>query len=184
MNPETVNLTWLPSIDTWIHGALAVAVVWLLIEAFIWWRRKAVNLTVTETAARRAGNDPDFLTIDHKKRTEALRRGDEYDQERKRRDAAANQAVTEPVELSIFSTIGKLVGIAAVAIATITVVLAITGCLWPESFAGQMMQQYDTQGRLSELIQKNILTIGATIALNVVFLVRMLYSIRSNTAAA
>ena len=114
----------------WITAVIVA--VWLVSFIFILMRRNATNLTPTQNASVKKSAEPDFLKVDHKKREEAIKRGEEFADkltEREKAEAAAAAAALHPdakkkdpasllenlaklasIAFSIFSLIGVILG--------------------------------------------------------------------------
>ena len=67
------------------------ALLWLIFWYLNYKRRRALNLTVAESA-RQDGVQPDFLKVDHDKRDAALRAGETFDAKIAARDAPQEPA--------------------------------------------------------------------------------------------
>lgn len=83
-------------IPAWLEPLLWVTVVivaiWIASSVFIHLRRRATNLTSTHSAKVDKNATPDFMSVDHKAREVAVKRGETYDRElteRERAEAAA-----------------------------------------------------------------------------------------------
>ncbi len=83
-------------IPAWLEPLLWVTVVivaiWIASSVFIHLRRRATNLTSTHSAKVDKNATPDFMSVDHKAREAAVKRGETYDRElteRERAEAAA-----------------------------------------------------------------------------------------------
>ncbi len=106
-------------------GAVIFAVLWLASTIFIQMRRRATNLTSTHQAGVKKDATPDFMTVDHKAREAAVKRGEVYDKElteREKAEAADKAIKKEPVGLlkrfsaiaaflfSLFTLLGTILG--------------------------------------------------------------------------
>lgn len=89
-------------IPAWLEPLLWVTVVivaiWIASSVFIHLRRRATNLTSTHSAKVDKNATPDFMSVDHKAREAAVKRGETYDRELTEREkaeaaAAAGKAV-------------------------------------------------------------------------------------------
>ncbi|HOY79394.1 MAG TPA: hypothetical protein PLN33_16380, partial [Hyphomonadaceae bacterium] len=83
-------------IPAWLEPLLWVTVVivaiWIASSVFIHLRRRATNLTSTHSAKVDKNATPDFMSVDHKAREAAVKRGETYDRElieREKAEAAA-----------------------------------------------------------------------------------------------
>jgi hypothetical protein len=74
---------------------IVIGVAWIAIWLFIYWRRKASNLTIANKAKVQKDAPPDFLKVDHKKREEAIARGEAYEEVLTEREEAEAQAAAD-----------------------------------------------------------------------------------------
>ena len=86
--PEWANLL------LWVLGVAMVAIfiLWVILKVIVAMHRKAYNLTKAETAKAGQAPQPSFLTVDHEKREEEIRRGEGYESPREREDREAAEA--------------------------------------------------------------------------------------------
>ena len=89
-------------IPAWLEPLLWVTVVlfaiWIASSVFIHLRRRATNLTSMHQAKVDKAAVPDFMSVDHKARDAAVKRGETYDRELVERErAAAEAAAGKPV---------------------------------------------------------------------------------------
>ncbi|HVY88616.1 MAG TPA: hypothetical protein VG942_07090 [Hyphomonadaceae bacterium] len=104
---------WLSTL-LWITAV--VVAIWLVSFIFILLRRNATNLTPTQNASVKKSAEPDFLKVDHKKREEAIKRGEEFAEkltEREKAEAAAAEAALHPDKKK--TTVGMLENLAKLA---------------------------------------------------------------------
>ncbi|HOZ28878.1 MAG TPA: hypothetical protein PK080_16035, partial [Hyphomonadaceae bacterium] len=90
-------------IPIWLEPLLWVTVVivaiWLASSIFIHLRRRATNLTSTHQAKVDKNATPDFMSVDHKAREAAIKRGEVFDKELTEREKAeAAAAAGKPVK--------------------------------------------------------------------------------------
>src|SRR5687768_3481576 len=76
-----------PLVDRLIPITVAVAAIWLALSIFVYWRRRAANLTPVTAPRRNKDAQPDFLNVDHKARREAIERGEAFERELEEREA-------------------------------------------------------------------------------------------------
>lgn len=85
-------------IPAWLEPLLWVTVVivaiWIASSVFIHLRRRATNLTSTHSAKVDKNATPDFMSVDHKAREAAVKRGETYDRELTERERAEAAAAT------------------------------------------------------------------------------------------
>jgi hypothetical protein len=88
-------------IPSWLEPLLWVTVVivaiWLASSIFIHLRRRATNLTSTHQARVDKHATPDFMSVDHKSREAAVKRGETFDRELTERERA-EAAVGKPAK--------------------------------------------------------------------------------------
>jgi hypothetical protein len=101
--------------SNYVYIAMAViGGIWILLWLFVALRRRASNLTPASAAKVQKKAAPDFLSVDHKKRAEAIARGEAYDQVLVEREAAeAAAAAGEPAvkELTLAEKFARIASI-------------------------------------------------------------------------
>ncbi len=105
-------------IPAWLEPLLWVTVVlfaiWIASSVFIHLRRRATNLTSTHQAKVDKAAVPDFMSVDHKARDAAVKRGETYDRELVERErAAAEAAAGKPVKKGNATMLQSLSGMAS-----------------------------------------------------------------------
>lgn len=155
MNDAIENIppeAW-PMIGLALNTAAILAVVWVLISLFVHFRRRSSNLTPVEAARRKKSAQPDFLSVDHAKRAAALERGDAFESELQRREAAEAPTGTRAEKvnkpLSIFGLIARLLSLVVSVFSLATV---ITGTTWQVSRMGDMIKEYNTVERITAVV--------------------------------
>ena len=66
------------NLDLLLNITVIVAVLWLITNIFIIWRRKQTNLTPVDAPRASSKAQPDFLSVDKKADKAAKKRGDQY----------------------------------------------------------------------------------------------------------
>ena len=155
------------NLDLLLNITVIVAVLWLVTNIFIIWRRKQTNLTPVDAPRAKRKAQPDFLSIDKKADKAAKERGDQYareldDREREEQQklAAAQQADHTIANASLFRTV---LGYATIALSLISLLVILVGSLMPTSGLGKMMGDYEVEGRLSDVFQQHPIAIVVTI---------------------
>lgn len=139
-----------------------VTAIWIAISVFVWWRRAATNLTPVNSAPRKAGREPDFLSVDRKARAAAIARGEDYDKALDERDAAAERARRKTLRNT-----GRLARWVALAMSIFTLATMISGTIFQVSYMGKLWEQYSAGERLLLVVQKHPFTfaVGALVIL-------------------
>jgi hypothetical protein len=103
-------------IPGWLEPLLwvtvVIVVVWVASSIFINMRRRASNLTSTHEAKVKADVAPDFMTVDHKAREAAVKRGETFERELSEREKA-EAAAGKPAKKSTLSMVQSVAGIAS-----------------------------------------------------------------------
>lgn len=137
-------------IPAWLEPLLWVTVVivaiWIASSVFIHLRRRATNLTSTHSAKVDKNATPDFMSVDHKAREAAVKRGEVYEKELTEREkaeaAAANAAAKkEPVGL-----LKRFSAIAAFLFSLFTLLGSILGTFRTLDQAGVQLSKFDQVG--------------------------------------
>lgn len=105
-------------IPSWLEPLLWVTVVivaiWLASSIFIHLRRRATNLTSTHQAKVDRNATPDFMSVDHKAREAAIKRGEVFDKELTEREKAeAAAAAGKPVKKGNATLLQSVAGMAS-----------------------------------------------------------------------
>ncbi len=132
-------------------GAVAFAAIWLASTVFIHMRRRATNLTSAQQASVRKDATPDFLTVDHKARDAAMKRGETYDQElveRAKAEAAAAAAAGKPAKREPVSMVRMISGVAAFLFSLFTLLGTLLGTFRTLDQAGLQMSKLDQVGAI------------------------------------
>ena len=104
-------------IPGWLEPLLwvtvAIVVLWLASSVFIHLRRRASNLTSTHEAKAKKDASPDFLSVDHKAREAALKRGETFEKELAAREKAEADAAGVKKPKTTASLFQSVAGIAS-----------------------------------------------------------------------
>jgi hypothetical protein len=105
-------------IPGWLEPLLWVTVIivaiWLASSIFIHLRRRASNLTSTHEAKVHKDAAPDFLSVDHKAREAAVKRGETFEKELTEREKAEAAATAgKPAKKTTASLFQSVSGIAS-----------------------------------------------------------------------
>lgn len=141
--------TWLEPL---LYVTMAIVAVWLVATLFIYMRRRAVNLTSASGAKVQKDVAPDFLTVDHKAREAAMKRGEAYDDkltEREKAAAAGQPQASKPK--SNLSLLQALSGMASLLFSIFSLVGALFGVITQVDRMGLQISKAD---KLMLLIQK------------------------------
>ncbi|MDZ4761412.1 MAG: hypothetical protein SGJ21_10100 [Alphaproteobacteria bacterium] len=152
MLEETIAAEYPAWLDTLMWATVAIAAVWIVSSLFIWMRRRASNLTSMQNAGVQGDARPDFLSVDHKARKEAMARGEAYDdtlvaREKAAADAAAGIEAKKPVNM-----IARIAGLASLLFSVFSLFSAVmqvimnmermTGTLSRTDQLGMILQKY------------------------------------------
>lgn len=155
---------WVESVLFWATTLIIVsAALWLVLWLYQSSRRKALNLTTTETV-REAGVKPDFLTVDHEKRDAALRGGEAFDKHVAERDAPPPSETDE--------TISKCCGFArlmTIVLALVSLVTGVIGALMRVEAYDSAVRKYGAWDNAVQIISDY--PVGFAVAIGVVGLV-------------
>jgi len=131
-------------------GAVIFAALWLFSTVFIHMRRRATNLTSVHQASVKKDATPDFMTVDHKAREAAVKRGEVYEKELTEREkaeaaAAANAAIKkEPVGL-----LKRFSALAAFLFSLFTLLGSVLGTFRTLDQAGVQLSKFDQVGAIA-----------------------------------
>ncbi len=76
-----------PFLDRLFEITIIAAAIWLALAVFVYWRRRAANLTPVTAPGKSKSAQPDFLNVDHKARREAIDRGEAFERQLDVREA-------------------------------------------------------------------------------------------------
>lgn len=150
-----------PMIDRMFDITIIAAAIWLALTIFVYWKRRAANLTPVTAARRSKKAQPEFLKVDHKARRAAIERGQAFERSLEQREEeearAAALAALKPAARA-----GRVAKIAALITSVFTLIAMIFGTILNVGKMGELMQQYSTTQRLAAIIQNH--PVGTTVA--------------------
>ena len=155
---QFVQNSWRNELDLLFNLTIVVAAAWFCLTVFIYWRRSVTNLTPVDVPSRNQKAQPDFLKVDHKKRNEALKRGDAYAKKIGSETAADATAFKAKTVVRIIAVLLSFAVLAAVLI----------GAFFPESTIGQFIGDYTKENQLMEVIKAKPIAIGVAATVLVV----------------
>ncbi len=143
-----------PLIDLLFNLTMASIGIWLAITVFVWWRRSASNLTPVNAASKNRKAEPDFLSVDHKARAEALERGETFDKEIARREREAEK--TKAREGRSPASVGqRMARFLSFFMSLFTLATMIFGAIFQVTRMGTMMKEYSTLERIGAVIMNH-----------------------------
>ena len=107
---------------------VAVAALWLALSLFVYWRRRAANLTPVTAPRMSKDAQPEFLKVDHKAREAAIERGEAFENQLEIREAEERRAA-EAAVLGPATTGRRLAKFASVLMSlfTLATLIAVIG---------------------------------------------------------
>jgi hypothetical protein len=141
-----------PLIDRLFNIAIALAAIWLALSLFVYWRRRAANLTPVTAARRSKDAQPDFLKVDHKARRAAIERGEAFERQLEEREAEEARTAALAA-LAPATTAGRLARLAALVMSVFTLATMIFGTIFNIGKMGEIMQEFSTAERLSAIVR-------------------------------
>ncbi len=154
-----------PFIDRLFEATVAVAAIWLALSIFVYWRRRATNLTPVTAPRRSKKAQPDFLEVDHKARRAAMERGEAFERELQAREAEEARS-GEAAGLRTAMTGTRLAKLATIIMSVFTLVTMIVGSILNIGKMGELMQTYSTTERIAAVIREH--PVGSTVAVIVI----------------
>lgn len=141
-----------PLVDRLFQITVGVAAIWLALTIFIYWRRRAANLTPVTAPRPNRDAQPDFLNVDHKARREAIERGEAFDRQLEEREAEEARRA-EMVALGSATSAGRLARIASLVMSLFTLATMVIGSIANVGKMGEMMQQYSSGERILAVVR-------------------------------
>ncbi len=154
-SPE--NLQALVRMMFWAAGALGA--LWLVTSVLSYFHRRAYNLTRAESGPSK-NIKPDFLTVDHAKRSAAIARGEAYEQTLTAREAAAAGGAPPAAALGMWARMGALTA------ATLSLLTLIVGTLTKIDSLQAGAAEFSSWDRFSQLVSQN--KVGTVIAIAII----------------
>ena len=137
------------NVDLMINASAALLLTWLAMALFVYWRRKTTNLTPVDVPSAKKNAQPDFLSVDKKARKAAMKRGDKYARELDRRERLEGVDFQQSRMLRA----SRVCGFIALTLCVVTLGTIVAGSIWPDSFVGQLLSHYSTEGRVTEVLR-------------------------------
>ncbi|MGB3624287.1 MAG: hypothetical protein WA989_00565 [Henriciella sp.] len=156
-----------PLIETVLRVTAVVTVVWLAITIFILLRRNASNLTPVHAARKDKRDQPDFLSVDHGARREALERGDRFGEALTAREEAEAKAAREAVAGKPVSIAGRVFRGLSFLMSIFSLLTMIVGSIWQVGRMGALMKEYSTVERIAAVIQNNPISFTVTLLVSI-----------------
>ncbi len=141
-----------PLVDRLIQITVGVAALWLALSIFVYWRRRAANLTPVTAPRPNKHAQPDFLNVDHKARAEAIERGEAFERELEAREAEEARLAAS---LGGATNAGRLARLASVVMSVFTLTMMILGSIMNIGKMGELMQQYSTGERIAAVVRNH-----------------------------
>lgn len=154
-----------PLITALFNVTIVVTLLWALWSGFVFFRRRASNLTAVSGAHPNRRAQPDFLSVDAKARKDALKRGEAYDEALARRDLREEREARQALRRkeTALSKIGRIVSFA---MALFSLATMISGTVFQVSIMGRYWEQYSAGERLMAVVQEH--PIGVTVTVGVI----------------
>lgn len=146
-----------PLITLMLNATMAVAIIWLLITVFVWWRRQASNLTPVQAAGKTRAAQPDFLRVDKEARAEAIARGEAFDETLDKREREAARGGRRPVTFA-----GRMASLLSLVMSLFTLATMIYGAIFQVSRMGSLMEQYSSVERIGAVIANHPIAFSVT----------------------
>ena len=143
-----------PLVDRLIPITVAVAAIWLALSIFVYWRRRAANLTPVTAPRPNKDAQPDFLNVDHKARREAIERGEAFERQLDEREAEEAR-LAAMAALGGATSAGRLARVASLVMSIFTLTMMVLGSMMNIGKMGELMQQYSTGERIAAVIRNH-----------------------------
>ena len=143
-----------PLIDRLIQITVAVAAIWLVLSIFIYWRRRAANLTPVTAPRPNKDARPEFLDVDHKARRDAIARGEAFERQLQQREAEEAR-IAAMAGLGGATSAGRLARLASLVMSVFTLAMMILGSILNVGRMGELMQNYSTTERLAAVVRNH-----------------------------
>jgi hypothetical protein len=163
-----------PLIDRLFQITIAVAAVWLALSLFVYWRRRAANLTPVTAARKSKDAQPDFLNVDHEARRAAIERGEAFERQLEIREAEEARAAAAAA-LGPATSGRRLAKLAALVMSIFTLVTMIAGSIGNIGRMGEYMQQLSAPERLLAVVRNHPIGTGVMVLVIAAFLFQYFY---------
>jgi hypothetical protein len=121
---------------------------------FVYWRRRAANLTPVTAPRRNKDAQPEFLNVDHKARKAAIERGEAFERQLDIREAEEAR-MAERVALGAATSGRRLAKLAALLMSIFTLGTMIVGSIGNIGRMGEYMQQLSAPDRIVEVVRNH-----------------------------
>jgi len=136
-----------PDLPDWLYTVLwvnvVVAAIWVMLTLVVYMRRKASNLTPVTAADAQKSAAPDFLNVDHKARQAQIARGEAFEKELSKREAAEAAEGHKAQQASLWR---RLAGFATLLISVFSLVSTAIGVIGQVDRIGGALKQADQLG--------------------------------------
>jgi hypothetical protein len=152
--PITVPEQYLPLLDWAYTATIVFAVLWLATWIFIALRRNASDLTPVLAADYDPKARPDFLSINEKKRKEAIARGQSYDRELDKSEAAEAKKAARHAKTPLTLT-QRVLRLISLLMAVFSLATMIGGAIFQVTYITGLLKSIGAWERVVELVQKH-----------------------------
>ena len=151
-----------PLLTNMLNVTIVVTMVWTALAMFAQMRRDASNLTTVASARAKKKAQPDFLEPNKKRRKEAIKAGEAYDQMLDKREHTEAQALRRETRRkeSAASKIGRLT---ALAMAVFSLATMVSGTIFQVSIMGRYWEQFSAAERLTKVVQDHPVGVAVTL---------------------
>jgi len=143
-----------PLVDRLIPITVGVAAIWLALSIFVYWRRRAANLTPVTAPRPNKDAQPDFLNVDHKARREAIERGEAFEKQLQEREAEEAR-LAAMAGLGAATSVGRFARVASLVMSVFTLAMMIVGALLNIGKMGELMQNYSSAERIAAVVRNH-----------------------------
>lgn len=154
-----------PLLDLLFKATIAAAAIWLALSLFVYWRRRAANLTPVTAPSRSKAAQPDFLNVDHAARREAIERGEAFERQLEIREAEERRTAAAAA-LKPATTGRRLAKIVTFIMSVFTLGTAVVGSIMDVSRMSGHLEQLSAPERLMEIIRAH--PIGTAVVVTVI----------------
>ena len=155
-----------PLVDRLIQITVAVSAIWLALSIFVYWRRRAANLTPVTAPRPNKKAQPDFLNVDHQARREAIARGEAFEEKLQEREAEEAR-LAALAALGTATSAGRLARLASLVMSVFTLTMMVLGAMMNIGKMGELMQQYSTGEKIAAVVRNH--PIGTAVLVLVIF---------------
>ena len=143
-----------PLVELLLNTTMVSVAIWIAVTIFVWWRRRASNLTPVNAAQANDNAAPDFLSVDKKARDQAEKRGEAFDKALEEEERAAAMAAARGGRTQRTMS-QRLAGLLSFFMSLFTLATMIFGAIWQVSRMGQLMEEYSTVERIATVVQNH-----------------------------